>query len=180
VSFHRLPPPPPYLPVEGDWLDLTTFCSELQLVLTHESADSLPAVDFQPLFLSLLTPQDSLLVRTRGPKTLVHLLVVFSHYADWAVSVGVALGLADNDAQMADQWVASLPRTHQYLRNLNKLVSQCITRLSAELEKDQGYTMGEVYVDAFRRGESLDQTRIRHQHASRGLKQIKGTNDDNG
>jgi hypothetical protein len=40
--------------------------------------------------------------------------------------------------------------------------------------------MGEVYVDAFRRGESLDQTRIRHQHASRGLKQIKGTNDDNG
>lgn len=141
MSLQRLPPPP-YLPILDDWLDLTTFCSELKRVLAHESTDCLPSADLQQLFLSRLTPDELSLVRSRGSDTLEHLLLVFNHYADWAVSVGVAFGLEDKDAQIADNWATSLPRTSQYLRGLSKAVSQCITRLSRRLQQDQGYNLG--------------------------------------
>jgi hypothetical protein len=168
------------LPVDGDWLNLTGFCAELERVLSHESTDCPSCVSLQRSFQSLLAQEDASLVRNYGSETLVHLLLVFNHYADWAVSVGVALGLADQDAQVADNWAIGLPSTNQYLRRLSREVSRCMTRLSIQLQKDHGYNPGAVYVEALMSDESPEQTRIRHQHASRGLKQIKGINDDNG
>lgn len=152
-----------------DRVDLSLFCRAIADALSAELKEMSPEPIFK-LMLSLLEESDWHYLSTDGGQTLVEIPVVFSHFTEWAVAIGIASGWSPQDDEFADAWITDdMPRTKAVFGGLVNLVSEFMVDAGARIKAEHGYSPAEALVHSINTGESFDQSRARIVHGSKGL-----------
>lgn len=156
-------------------MNLSHVCQQLADAISQDCSESITPPALLSLFEERAVAEGygSLLTKANG-SVLIAPATMFAMYAEWIIDVGVALGYAAIDDEIADAWITdAMPTVKAVTCAIREDSIRALGELDDALQRARGYRATEVLLLSLESGEPVAQSGKRLHALRHGLKVVK-------